>query len=76
MNKEQRNTTGLNLQIPLNISMALSKRVCDLKESGSLITKSELILHYANRGLHEDQDGQSVTLIGEDLKGLNETEQR
>ena len=57
MNKEVRNTTGLNLVIPASLSAQLSHRVIDLRASGADITKSSLILQYAQRGLYEDQDG-------------------
>jgi len=60
MAKEQRNTTTMNLHIPIDVSMALSKRVCDLKQSGSDCTKQSLILSYAQRGLLMDKDGESM----------------
>jgi hypothetical protein len=57
--REVRTATGLNIKIPLDLSMQLSKRICDLRQSGSDITKSDLILKYAKEGLQQDQDGQS-----------------
>jgi hypothetical protein len=57
--KELRNTTGLNLNIPAEISAQLSHKVIDLRLSGADLTKADLILSYVKRGLIEDKDGQS-----------------
>ena len=57
MNKEQRNTTGLNLVIPADLSARLSHKVIDIRlHQGIDISKAELILEYAQRGLSMDQD--------------------
>ena len=60
MNKEVRNITTMNLSIPLDLSMQLTRRVADLKEAGMQdVTKSGLLLRYAQQGLMMDQDGVS-----------------
>jgi len=56
----EKRSTGLTVKIPIELSMRLSKRVCDLRTSGSGITKADLLLHYATRGLSEDQNGESM----------------
>lgn len=71
MVKENRNITTMNLQIPLSISMALSKRVCSLREIGIDTTKSSLLISYAQRGLYEDKDGESEPVSD---PGLNDND--
>jgi hypothetical protein len=76
MNKEQRNTTGLNLVIPADLSARLSHKVIDMRSAGIDITKSDLILKYAKEGLKQDQDGDSEPISNpgiDDRDGLIET---
>lgn len=57
MKAEKRNTTGINLKLPSDLSIALSRRVIDLRESGMKLTKEQLILKYASAGLKADEPG-------------------
>jgi hypothetical protein len=53
-------STGLNIKLPLSLSMQLTRRVADLRESGATITKEKLLLLYCERGLKDDAPGESM----------------
>jgi hypothetical protein len=56
MRREQRSaqTIGMNIQIPKDISIELSKRVLDRSAVGMPITKQQLVVEYLNHVISED----------------------
>lgn len=54
--REQRSasTIGMNVQIPKDISIELSKRVLDRSAIGQPITKQELVVSYLKQVINEE----------------------
>ncbi len=53
------NVTRTNLRLSQETSLALSRRLLDLKEIGIHLTKEKLISLYVKQGLQNDQVGPS-----------------
>jgi len=60
MDKEQRNTTGLNLIIPKDLSIKIDRTLIDLKEEGHKVSKAEFILNCVELAM--DDNGLSVPI--------------
>lgn len=58
--EHEKRSIGMNLSIPLDLSIRLSRKVLDYKEAGIPTTKETLLLKYAKTGLELDQDGESM----------------
>lgn len=62
----EKRSIGMNLSIPLDLSIKLSRKVLDYKELGIPTTKETLLLKYTRTGLELDADGESIPVTGYD----------
>lgn len=48
-------TIGINLELPLSFSIALDRKLIDLREAGVRKTKAQYIIELAETALHQKQ---------------------
>lgn len=72
MSQQEKRSIGMNLSMPLDLSIQLSRKVLDYRQAGIPLTKETLLLRYASMGLAQDVEGDSMPIVYDDSQDGDE----